>query len=265
MMFTFIIHLLLAYFAVEPTLSSSNMAVYYQLVYVDDTLSMESPKTEFMVLLVGEQQSLFKSYNKYLQDSLIQAHSSSGTTPKEFFELKKQYPNSNFDFQIVKNTRSIKVYDKIIPDHYVYEKDMSGLEWEITGDKKTLMGFTVQKAKALYGGRVWEAWFSEDLPLNDGPYVFGGLPGLVIEVKDSQGHYAFNLYKIKKGIKSSLEPYLVKKPIVASEKQFLRLRKEFHLQASQKLSQSNMEVRDIELARQVDERFRRKSNFIEVN
>jgi GLPGLI family protein len=54
------------------------------------------------------------------------------------------------------------------------------------------------KATTNYKGRVWEAWFSKEYPINDGPYKFTGLPGLIVSLKDSEGDHIFNLIQIKK-------------------------------------------------------------------
>lgn len=41
------------------------------------------------------------------------------------------------------------------------------------------------------GGRQWIAWFTSEIPLSEGPYKFGGLPGLILEVADSEGDYRY--------------------------------------------------------------------------
>lgn len=55
--------------------------------------------------------------------------------------------------------------------------------------------YKVQKAETDFGGRKWTAWFTTDLPYQDGPYKFGGLPGLIVKVEDDKGEYSFDLMK----------------------------------------------------------------------
>ncbi len=50
------------------------------------------------------------------------------------------------------------------------------------------------------GGRLWEAWFSPDLPFSEGPYKFSGLPGLIMKVKDARGHYEFTINSLTKDL-----------------------------------------------------------------
>ena len=42
-------------------------------------------------------------------------------------------------------------------------------------------------------GRNYHAWFAPEIPLNEGPWKFNGLPGLILEVYDTQDHYHFTL------------------------------------------------------------------------
>ncbi|HCA08259.1 GLPGLI family protein [Chryseobacterium sp.] len=73
------------------------------------------------------------------------------------------------------------------------------LNWKISSEQKTIGKYKSQKAEVNYGGRNWIAWFSTELPFNDGPYVFSGLPGLIISIEDTEHDYSFHLVQIKKG------------------------------------------------------------------
>lgn len=42
-----------------------------------------------------------------------------------------------------------------------------------------------------YGGRVWYALFTTDIPALNGPYKFNNLPGFVVKAWDAAGEYAF--------------------------------------------------------------------------
>ncbi|MGV4529341.1 GLPGLI family protein [Ornithobacterium rhinotracheale] len=57
--------------------------------------------------------------------------------------------------------------------------------------QKEILGYAVQKATTQYGGRNWVAWFAKDIPFAYGPYIFGGLPGLILEVYDTEDEHHF--------------------------------------------------------------------------
>lgn len=67
--------------------------------------------------------------------------------------------------------------------------------WKLSTDKKKVKEMTLQKATANWGGRNWTAWFSTEIPFQEGPYKFHGLPGLIVELYDDRNDYHFSLVK----------------------------------------------------------------------
>ena len=58
--------------------------------------------------------------------------------------------------------------------------------WELLGEKKKIGKFNCQNASIEFRGRTFIAWFTTDIPVGFGPYKFKGLPGLILEVYDSE-------------------------------------------------------------------------------
>ncbi|PZU89297.1 MAG: GLPGLI family protein [Chryseobacterium sp.] len=102
-------------------------------------------------------------------------------------------------------------------------KTTDKINWELTTETKIEKGYKLQKATAKFGGRNWEAWFCKEINLNEGPYKFRGLPGLVFQIEDSKKNFIFSLiksYKLEKTYVTNdfLESFAGKKPILISEK-----------------------------------------------
>ena len=56
----------------------------------------------------------------------------------------------------------------------------------------TMQRDTVRRlATANFRGRHWTAWFATDIPVSDGPWKLGGLPGLILEAYDKGHQYTF--------------------------------------------------------------------------
>lgn len=70
--------------------------------------------------------------------------------------------------------------------------------WKLTNEKKQVSSLNLQKATTTWGGRNWTAWFSPDIPFQEGPYKFHGLPGLIVELYDDKNNYKFELVKTEK-------------------------------------------------------------------
>ena len=49
----------------------------------------------------------------------------------------------------------------------------------------------------MFRGREWTVFYTEDIPLMDGPWKFHGLPGLIMKASDENGHYTFECIGIK--------------------------------------------------------------------
>ncbi len=70
--------------------------------------------------------------------------------------------------------------------------------WKLTNESKKVKDLTLQKATAHYGGREWTAWFAKEISVQEGPYKFYGLPGLIVELYDDKNNYKFELVKSTK-------------------------------------------------------------------
>lgn len=46
-------------------------------------------------------------------------------------------------------------------------------------------------AIAKFKGRTWIAWYTEDIPIDNGPWKLSGLPGLILKAHDSENDYGF--------------------------------------------------------------------------
>lgn len=85
----------------------------------------------------------------------------------------------------------IKVKDLIDSDVFEYEVQKCDFDWQICDSVKNINGYECYKAKCDFHGRNWIVWFTPDIPISDGPWVFCGLPGLIIEAHDSNQLYSF--------------------------------------------------------------------------
>ena len=76
-------------------------------------------------------------------------------------------------------------------------EDSEKINWKILNEKRKIKSFDVQKAESEFGGRKWIAWFTNDIPIQDGPYKFYGLPGMILEITDIGYNHSFKLIGIQ--------------------------------------------------------------------
>ncbi|MCY0969129.1 GLPGLI family protein [Chryseobacterium wangxinyae] len=167
----------------------------YQVTMKPDASNKADVKTENAYLDISAEKSMFYSENRIKRDSVMQANRQSGGA-RGFNRDQMESLRSNINYSIEKDKKNQKtVYkDRLGRDQYSYEEDRS-LNWKILSETTKIGEYKVQKAETEFGGRKWTAWFTTDLPYQDGPYKFSGLPGLVVKAEDADGDYSFDLMK----------------------------------------------------------------------
>lgn len=134
-------------------------------------------------------------------------------------------PKPKFYYYITKNLveNNIEFYDKIGVKHFSYD-EITEFDWKIVNETKSYEGILCQKAITEKFGRKWIAWFAPEIPINDGPYKFCNLPGLIVEIYDEKEHYYFQLIKYSKNdnnYKVEIPDYIKRKTIKTDKKSFV--------------------------------------------
>lgn len=73
--------------------------------------------------------------------------------------------------------------------NYDIKDSLPVLKWQILDSIKQMKGYTIQKAVTTYQDIPITAWFTEDIPINAGPRIFQGLPGLIMKLKMNASNY----------------------------------------------------------------------------
>jgi GLPGLI family protein len=81
---------------------------------------------------------------------------------------------------------------------YFYQEESIHIPWEIKEDTISVLGYLCTKANCDFGGRIYTAWFTQDIPINEGPYKFYGLPGMILKIEDSEKLFQFEAIGLEK-------------------------------------------------------------------
>lgn len=181
-------------------IDEAKFLVCYDLTYLEDTTASQFRNREQMDLFIGDSLSLFISHNLH-RNTLMKRQKQKEGLLDEWLQSEESFSYlSRFKYMIFKNLKKqkAKVTDYVfLTGYFQYEEDLDGFDWEIHDDTVSINGFLCQKATCRYGGRNWEAWFAEELPFSDGPYKFCGLPGLILQLRDTEKHYCFDFVSIE--------------------------------------------------------------------
>ncbi len=105
------------------------------------------------------------------------------------------------------NSGEILVRDRNMGDKYRYTVDMGDLKWELADSVKNILGYDCQLATTDYHGRKWIAWFTPDIPVQDGPWQLCGLPGLILEAASADNNFEFKIKGLEKCNEKIKEPF----------------------------------------------------------
>ncbi len=202
-------------FLFSSLLLAQDYKITYQMNYKADSLDSLSKKDE-MVLLIKGTKSSFQSKKQFEADSIEQV------------QVKKNglnAPRSQNFKNMVHKDHDKKTYSEflyLLRDFYKVENPLPSFKWEITGETKKIGDYKAQKALLTHSKRQWEAWFTTDIALSEGPSVFYGLPGLILSMKDSKDQYEFNFMGISKSNLNTVH-YLSFEPLALTKAQRLKI------------------------------------------
>ena len=84
-------------------------------------------------------------------------------------------------------------------ENLYYTENLPLFNWQIGTETATICGYECIKATCHWRGRDFTAWFTLDIPVEYGPWKFGGLPGLIMRVADNDGIYTFEAVAVENG------------------------------------------------------------------
>ena len=200
---TIISILLLASLAVqaaerEPMIDRAHMKCLYRYIYTFDTLKNEL-RDDLLILQIGKEVSKCYSYYTFQSDSLQRTPDGAKVWSELFRRAIEKdgiygdFPHVRMSTYVYKNypTGQMTITDRISSQGYRYADLLHAQMWTMGDSTREVLGYTCQQATTDFRGRRWTAWFATDIPVSDGPWKLGGLPGLILEAYDEGQQHVF--------------------------------------------------------------------------
>lgn len=166
---------------------------FYELTFKP---KKEKPETEKVMtsLDITKDKSIYQDFTVPAQDSIIKMEIEAMEKSGTWKDMSKSIKMPKFSFKIYKAypDMTVSYMDRISTKLFKYDDPVT-FNWKILPDKEKIGAYNTQKATTEFGGRKWTAWFSTELPFQDGPYKFHGLPGLIVKVEDDEKNYSWTL------------------------------------------------------------------------
>lgn len=239
----------------------------YRLNYRLDSTST-STKTELLNLFIGKGISKFESRWVQQRDSLTAADAAVPDTQEstqDYVNRVAALARTDFKYSLYKVPASGKMYyyDRVGSMLYRCEQPLNSCVWTITKETEKIAGFVCQRATTSLGGRSFEAWFTREVAISEGPYKFSGLPGLIVRVNDTRHYYTFELIKLTKLIKAMPIALPTRKSAPATMAQLWQGSIDYALAVSSRQAAKGFTV-GADRVKQVQEEVKRRNNPLEL-
>ena len=175
--------------------------ITYRTKSVRDTTKTDSEgrydyENDDMQLEVGEKVSYFysatyRAYEEELRKSVdannIAIPTSTSARGSISMDFYRNYPTGKSTY-----------LDKVIREKFRITEPLEQPQWDIIADStKQILNYDCQMARCTFKGRTWTAWFTTDIPLDNGPWKLCGLPGLILRAYDAKQQYIFDCVGMK--------------------------------------------------------------------
>ena len=173
---------------------TSRLVVMYVHRTYDPVLDYSKAPDE--MLLIGKNYSMYMSYGRYKLDSLV--NSPKGLTKSEHKKYYKEF--DVFLDNVVKNYKdsTLRFGAFLFMNSYRYDEPIPEIGWKLERGSEDVLGYKCKKATCRLRGRDWTAWYTTEIPISEGPWKFGGLPGMILKMTDSKDEHLIEAFEIRK-------------------------------------------------------------------
>lgn len=146
--------------------------------------------------MISDKYLLFGDYNRLVFDSIndYMAESKRNARNRQaYVQWQEAIGKWTYFFvtltDLAKQQTTVQTYDVLRSYEYTYATPK--MSWNLEAGDTLIQGRKCQKATCTFSGRNYVAWYTESIPLPYGPYLFAGLPGLIMEIYDTGRNWIF--------------------------------------------------------------------------
>jgi GLPGLI family protein len=256
--FIFILNTLFVYFYSFAQTTKFDYKISYNYRFQEDKKDTNSRKNEEMLLFVAKDASYFVSAKKLAMDTILQKETNFALAMGRVNSL----PKPKVNFEVVKNRDSKNSYFELVGLSLYKVSSQEIIDWKFEEGTKQIGKYTCKKARTTFAGRNYTAWYSEEIPLSEGPCKFRGLPGLILEMYDDRQEHYFSLLSLEK--KTYFLDLTHKQDQIVELKNMQEL-EQVRANRLENLKSAGFDIKlDPQKEKELKEKMRKKQNHIEM-
>lgn len=174
----------------------AQLAAMYQLQFRKDSTKINDYTAAQTVLMISDRYLLFGDYHRLAFDSINDFMAESKRNARnarargEWMDAIKKWTYFFITLRDLHQQKTtVQTYDVL--RSYEYSYPTPAMEWQLEPGDTLIQNRPCKKATCSFSGRHYVAWYTESIPLPYGPYLFGGLPGLIMEIYDTKRNWIF--------------------------------------------------------------------------
>ncbi len=208
---------------------ASNIPTFYKLYFQSDKSIFIANKGKKRVITKVIESNFAMDTVNISDDELLRAIQNRKRIAGYFYDEEGDVVYKNFKENLL-IFRNVNEFNPII----VREPKFPIQKWTLADSSKKIGKFTCQRALTVFRGRVYEVWYTLEIPVSNGPWKLQGLPGLILEAyskdKDKLFSYSFE------GIEIPLDDAsIIKPPLTGDKIELLKYQFELNIRKNEKI------------------------------
>lgn len=236
----------------------------YSYEYQRDSTSKDSRRQATMYLLIGNNKSQFEHSSNFVFDSIFVNNNSKNRINLIINQISGDPMPFFAQYAIFKNKigKQVETYERISGNYYRITEELD-FKWQALNKKDTLIaGYRCKEAQTFFRGRQYRAWYTLEIPINDGPYKFKGLPGLIIKLEDRKKEHSFELEYFEKINYNKPIYFRTKNYVNIDSKDYKKLKQNEVLERTNRIRTQTIDISSQDL-NSTEAKMLTRNNFIE--
>lgn len=188
---------------------TTDVNVFYKVSFLSDSTKKNRYRDGQTLLMISDDYTWFGDYykikadsvNNYLAKSKKNAHDKKANDDFNMLVTK-----TTFDYIMLADLKSSQTTVQLRSplNKYQYTYPTPQIQWTLLSGDTIINDLQCKKATCRYAGRNFIAWYAESMQLPYGPFVFSGLPGLVMKLYDDKLNWTFTNNGISKAASTDM-------------------------------------------------------------
>lgn len=187
---------------------TAHTVAYYKVWFLKDSTLTNKYSEAQTILHIGDSHLCYGDYYQQVADSLEMAmgQNRKNVTAENSHLWEQAAHMMAFNTKLVTDLGNQTIRAQLYTGlkDYEYTAAQPVLDWQLLTGDSLVNNVACKRATCHYAGRTYIAWYAESIPLPYGPYIFQGLPGLIMDIRDTHNNWIFTNNGVRKAVSTDV-------------------------------------------------------------